>query len=66
MKISIDSFGGNKDNYYNFKDNWNKASEHRRLAGLYVSPFFTDSTLGKVDNLLGDLMSIFDKIEFED
>jgi hypothetical protein len=62
MKISIDSFGGNKDNYYNFKQNFIKAREGLNLANLYIP----QCAPGEIDKLISDGKILLHNIEFED
>jgi hypothetical protein len=66
MKISIDSFGGNKDNYYNFEKKFNSAFRDLATSHLYVNPFFENSELGKLSKLLYELREKFAIVEFED
>lgn len=63
MKISIQSFGGNKDNYYNFKHAVQEARIQVRYANLYT---FDGRTSKDLDNLINIAKDNLEKIEFED
>ena len=60
--ISIESFGGNKDNYYNFKRNFLNGRESLRKCDLYLSPVVPLD----VPIILGNAFGVLRDIEFED
>ena len=63
MKISIQTtFGGDKDNYFNFKIHFLQARESLRKANLYLSP----SVLPEVDRIVYQSMFHLRDVEFED
>ncbi len=66
MKISIDDFGGNKDNYYNFKLNYKAGVRGLSFSRRYVNSFFRGSNLDKLNDHLWHLNGLLDEVEFED
>ena len=66
MNISIETFGGNKDNYYNFKENYLVARKSIGLASIYLNPSYKNTNLVGLDCLVMDLKHGFDPVEFED
>jgi hypothetical protein len=62
MKLYIHSFGGNRDNYYNFQRNYEDALRSLRIASRYVDQ--KDSpTVSIFVEKANDLLDI---VEFED
>ena len=66
MLITKQMFGGDLDNYHNFKDNCLKASKAIHLASLYVLPTQKNTNLVELDNFVSNLDHRFDPVEFED
>lgn len=62
MKLSIESFGGNKDNYYNFKQNFVEARNRLKTSELYLSQKYPAELI----NVLDRSLLVLDFVEFED
>lgn len=60
MKVSVATFGGNKNNYHNFKQNFVDARQKLRASDVYI-PYASP-----VRDILWEVFEKLREIEFED
>ena len=60
MKLSIESFYGDKDNYYNFKRNYLEGQSKLRISINYLN------VGSKEDVVMKEILEKIDIFEFED
>ena len=65
MKVTLEMFGNDKDNYYNFKQNYLKASESIHLSFIYIHPEYRNTNLVELNEYVNNLRHNF-TLEFED
>ena len=65
MVVTPQMFGGNLDNYHNFKNNYLIASRGISLASLYINPDYKNTDLVELNKQVESIKKSF-VLEFED